>query len=178
MKIRRIHILSFPALFILLYSCSFSKLAIQTPHAELSASNFKNLSGRFSYPASAGNMPRSTIFQHYLNDTVPAKKAYTFHLTTISSRKLQVDFLVKDSLLRSLKFNGRLKNGFFRSKKRTTATFPVGILIWGLRNERLYFGVTAQNDLLVINSNGAVAFFTVMPVSGGGGDYHAILERQ
>lgn len=177
MRICKIYITVFLTFAISGYACSFSSLAKKSDRIEMTDDNFVDLNGSFAYTTHEGAFQVGTVFQHFSKDTL-TQNEYLVRLEDVTKKSLIVNLCVEDSLVKSIIFRGKFKKGLFRSKTKLTATFPLGILVWVLRNETIYFGLTPHRDLLVINDSAGVGLLVAFPIAGAGGDYSKILERK
>ena len=117
------------------------------------------------------------VFQHFSKDTF-TQIDLSINIQVRDVRTLKVDFLTQDSVFKSLLFHGKYKHGYFKVRGKLSFTFPLAILVWGIRGESVYIGLDPQKDLLVINNHGGIVILLFMPITGADGEYKEIFIRR
>ena len=86
-------------------------------------------------------------------------------INPINLKSIELKFLKNDSLLGTKVLKGEYKNGYFSAKtiNRIEGLFP---LFWGPSDQEMSFGITAQNNLVILESHGALAILVVAPLGG------------
>lgn len=161
----KVHIFILLLITLFNYACSFSKKAKESEHIKLVGDSSHELVEVFIYPGPKDGLKQlGTLLQTFSTDTL-TEKEYTIQLYDVTKNSLKVNLLLKDSLISSIIFDGKYKRGFFRSTTKWKILFPLPPLLWEWRAETVYFGLTANKDLLVINNSRSSGFFVILPIN-------------
>lgn len=177
----------------LLLGCkSLSKIkTIEIPSENLTELNYNELNGTYSnYPEKfIGGIvktpknyhPPISIIGLYGNDfdyshRLPEwdEKKRKINLKFISNKKLQLTLYQKDSIVGKKVIKGKLKNGFFYSKRKTRI-YPIPPLIFGYEFEKFRIGKNKNFIILDYSTNIWVGGFMVGESEKG--NYSAIFKR-
>ena len=96
-------------------------------------------------------------------DTDTSARRYV-ELKVVSETKLIATFLSNNKIIEEKILRGKYGKGYFILKSRYKASFKFGPLLWGLAGFKIFLGVTRENNLILLESNGGTAMFFLLPI--------------
>ena len=88
-------------------------------------------------------------------------------ISAISKKRIMIGLYRSDSLIASKSFKYKIKGDFLAIRRPTILDWPVGPLIWTLNIRRFCLARTKEDQLLFVDYGSTIAFFLIMPVTGG-----------
>lgn len=101
-------------------------------------------------------------------------------ITPINTKSIELKLLRENSLISTLKVQGKYKRGYFRVKRKQYSKFIAGPLLWIMGDNFKYIGLTKKDDLVILNSgSGGVLIALVLPIfAAGSGQYENVYIRE
>jgi hypothetical protein len=160
-------------------SCSSAKLSARyNKDVELNDSNFDQLKGNYSNFTTDTIHRNRTLFSNFQTDTLYSKSAYTVEIIPIGNKMLELRLNRNDTLMSSIRINGKYRKGYFKVKRQWNSEFIVGPLVWLLGDNLKYVGLTKSDDLVILSSSGGVMLLIVFPIFAAGTQNENVYARK
>jgi len=134
----------------------------------LNKTNYRKLKGRYSNSCICHSYSKELTSLIYSERKLKKKfniDSLTLQINPIDEKSLELMFFNKDSLLETKILKGKYENGYFsaRTIHRIEGLFP---LLWGPADQNMSFGITEQNNLVILESHGGLAILVIAPIWG------------
>lgn len=171
-------IITFMMLLIFLFSCSTTKWSYRKDKDYcVDKEKFDRLNGLYS---NSGSSPTKTLYDIVYDRKLDREKlnsdSIRVKICTINKNKIKIQFLSHGICLNSLYLEGKYKNGYF-STKQFDLFSPIFPLLWGPETYNMSFGITNNNDLVILESLSATTILIVFPFFASGNNQVFIFNR-
>lgn len=130
----------------------------------LDSSNYRQLNGVYSNINMTDGFSVYDVFHKY--KTIHKKinnDRVVVSVNVVSQKKNEMRFMQENICVKKMRLRGQFENGYFSANPRCSILNPLFPVLWGPAYYKREIGISSNNNLVILDSRGALVFFLAIP---------------